>query len=123
MATILIVDDSAFMRGTLKAIVEGTQHEVVGMAKEGREALELYTKLKPDLVFLDILMNGMDGISTLKAIREADPEAKAIMVSALGQEGKQKEAQELGAVGYIRKPFKQEEIINQVNRVLPQVER
>jgi len=118
MARILIVDDASFMRGTLKYIVESAQHNVVGMAKEGGEALELYKKLKPELVMLDILMKGVDGLSALKAIRKEEPGAKVIMVTALGQEEKQKEARKLGASGYIRKPFKQNEIIDEVERVL-----
>ncbi|MDH5738406.1 MAG: response regulator [Gammaproteobacteria bacterium] len=118
MAKILIVDDASFMRGTLKYIAEGVWHNVVGTAEEGGEALELYRKLKPDLVILDILMKGMDGLSALAAIRKEDPGAKVIMVTALGQEEKQKEARKLGASGYIRKPFKQKEIIDEIERVL-----
>jgi len=122
MATILIADDASFMRGTLKYIAESAHHEVVGTAKEGKEALEMYTKLKPDLVFLDILMDGMDGIAALEAIRKHDPEAKVVMVTALGQEQKQKEAAKLGASGYIRKPFKQEDITNEISKVLSNAE-
>jgi len=118
MATILIADDASFMRGTLKYIVENAHHKVVGTAKEGKEAVEMYTRLKPDLVLLDILMEGVDGIAALKAIRKQDPEAKVVMVTALGQEHKRQEAQQLGASGYIRKPFKQEEIADEINRIL-----
>ena len=118
MAEILIVDDASFMRGSLKYIVEGAGHNVVGMAKDGEEALELYRKLKPDVVTLDILMGGMDGLSALKAIMKENPGAKVIMVTALGQEEKQEEARKLGACGYIRKPFKQTEIVNEIKWVL-----
>ena len=118
MATILIVDDASFMRGSLKYIVEGAGHNVVGMAKDGQEALELYRKLKPDVVTLDILMGGMDGLSALKAIMKENPGAKVIMVTALGQEEKQEEARKLGACGYIRKPFKQTEIVNEIKWVM-----
>ena len=118
MATIMIVDDASFMRGSLKYIVEGAGHNVVGMAKDGQEALKLYRKLKPDIVTLDILMSGMDGLSALKAIKKEDPGARVIMVTALGQEEKQKEAYKLGASGYIRKPFKQTEIIDEIKWVL-----
>ena len=118
MATILIVDDAAFMRGSLKYIVESAGHSVVGMAKDGQEALRLCRKLKPDIVTLDILMRGMDGLSALEAIKKENSGIKVIMVSALGQEEKQKEAYELGALGYIRKPFKQTEIVDEIKRVL-----
>ena len=118
MATILIVDDSAFMRGSLKYIIESAGHSVAGMAKDGKEALMLCRKLKPDIVTLDILMSGMDGISALEAIKKESSGTKVIMVSALGQEEKQKEAYKLGALGYIRKPFKQTEIVDEIKRVL-----
>ena len=118
MATVLVVDDASFMRGSLKYIIETAGHEVVGTAKDGREALELYKKLNPDLVTLDILMDEMDGFSALKAINDLNPKAKVIMVTALGQEEKQTEARELGAVGYIRKPFTTGEISEEIERVL-----
>ena len=118
MATILIVDDAAFMRGSLKYIVEGAGHSVIGTAKEGQEALKLCGKLKPDIVTLDILMSGMDGLTALEAIKKEASGAKAIMVTALGQEEKQEEAFKLGASGYIRKPFNQTEIIDEIRRVL-----
>jgi len=115
---ILIVDDASFMRGSLKYIAESGGHEVVGMAKSGKEAMEMWIKLKPDLTTLDILMREMDGITTLKEIVKIDPMAKVIMVSALGHDEKQKEALNLGASGFIRKPFKREDIINEIDKVL-----
>lgn len=118
MAKILIVDDSSFMRGSLKYIVENEGHEVVGMASDGAEGLKLYKELKPDLVTLDILMKGMDGIAGLKAIKGEDPKAKVIMITAMGQEEKQEEARKLGASGYIRKPFKQDDISSEIKRAL-----
>ena len=118
MATILIVDDAAFMRGSLKHIAEAAGHAVVGTAKNGVEALELYGELNPDLVTLDILMPAKDGLETLGAIMGKDPKAKVIMVTALGMEEKQEEARKLGASGYIRKPFTLSEIADEIKRVL-----
>ncbi|MCJ7746110.1 MAG: response regulator [Desulfobacterales bacterium] len=118
MAKVIIADDASFMRGSLKFILESAGHEVVGLAKDGKEALELYIKLKPDLVILDILMAGMDGISSLKGIMKENPSAKVMMVTALGHEAKRKEAMDLAASGFIRKPFTREEIIAEVERVM-----
>jgi len=118
MAKILVVDDASFMRGSLKYIVEDAGYEVTGMAKDGEEALKLYKELKPDLVTLDILMRGQDGLWALKAIKKEHSGAKIIMVTALGQEEMQEEARKLGAMGYIRKPFKQKEIVGEIERVL-----
>ena len=120
MAKMLIVDDASFMRSSLKYIVENGGHTVIGMAKDGQEALELYRKFRPDVVTLDILMTGMDGFSALKAIMKEDPKAKVIMVTAVGNEDRQEEARKIGASGYIRKPFKQTDIVEEISRVLGQ---
>lgn len=120
MAKMLIVDDASFMRSSLKYIVENGGHTVTGVAKDGQEALELYRKSRPDVVTLDILMAGMDGFDALKAIMKEDPKAKVIMVTAIGNEDKQEEARKLGASGYIRKPFKQTDIVDEIKRVLGQ---
>lgn len=118
MAKILIVDDAAFMRSSLRYISEKHGHTVVGVAADGTEAVDLYSKQKPDLVTLDILMRDLDGISTLKLLLKQDPQAKVIMVTAQGQESKQEEARKIGASGYIRKPFKPEDIASEIDRVL-----
>jgi two-component system chemotaxis response regulator CheY len=118
MSTVLIADDASFMRNSLKYIVENSGHTVVGMAKEGWEALELYLKYKPDVVTLDLLMTGKDGFWALKEITKEDPKAKVIMVTAVGNEDRQEEANKIGAAGYIRKPFKPAEIVNEIDKVL-----
>jgi two-component system chemotaxis response regulator CheY len=118
MARILIADDASFMRASLKYILENAGHEVVGLAKGGQEAVELYGRLKPDLLTLDILMEGMDGIAALTEIKKKYPAAKVIMVTALGQEQFQSDARKLGAVGYIRKPFKMQEVVHELQEVL-----
>lgn len=117
MARILVVDDAAFMRGSLEFILKNAGHEVVGTGRDGSEAIELYRKLKPDLITMDILMKDMDGLTALKVIKGEFPDAKVVMITALGQESKAKEAERLGAAGYMKKPFKQEEIVEVVERV------
>lgn len=121
MARVLVIDDSAFMRGSLKFILESGGHTVVGTAEDGGEALEKYKSLKPNVVTLDILMNEVDGLTAAKAIIKEDPGAKIIMVTALGQDEKQEEARKLGAVGYIGKPFNRQEITDEIERVLTDV--
>lgn len=117
MASILIADDASFMRSSLKFIVENAGHEVVGLAKNGEEAAEMFEKHKPDIVTLDILMDGGDGFSALKKILKSDPGARVIMISAMGHEEKQKNARDLGAAGFIRKPFKAEDILAEIERI------
>jgi two-component system chemotaxis response regulator CheY len=118
MANILVVDDSSFMRNSIKLHVENGGHNVVGMAKDGNEALTMYKQYKPDIVTLDILMKGMDGITALKKVKELDPKAKVIIVTAVGTEDNKKESARFGALGFIRKPFKQVEIIAELERVM-----
>lgn len=118
MANILIVDNAAFMRSSLKAVCESAGYRVVGLAANGEEAVKLYRELKPDIVTMDILMEGMDGIEALEKIRKIDPNARVLMVSAVGLDAKMEEAARLGAAGYIRKPFKAAEITKEMERVM-----
>lgn len=118
MARILVADDARIMRNILRVILEKNGHEVVGEAANGEEALELYGQLQPDLVTLDIHMEPVDGISCLKRMRESDPSARVLMVSAIGQQVKIDEALSLGAIGYVTKPFQQNEIDWQVKKAL-----
>ena len=122
MAKILVADDALFMRNSLKFICEQAGHEVVGVAADGKEAIKLFEELKPDLVTLDILMKGMNGIEALKKLREKDPQVKVIMVTAIGQGSMQKEAAHLGATAYIRKPFKAEDVVATINKALEEGE-
>src|SRR5438445_13814730 len=106
------------MRNTLQYLFERAGHEVVGLATGGGEAVDLYAQLQPDLVTLDILMDDMDGIEALRLIRRTDPAAKVMMVTVQHEERLQEEARKLGASGYIKKPFKEDEIVQAVQRVL-----
>ncbi len=82
---VLITDDAAFMRATLRKVLEKEGFEVVGEAANGKEAVELYKQLKPDLVTMDITMPVMNGIDAIKEIMAIDPEAKIVVCSAMGQ--------------------------------------
>lgn len=118
MATILIVDDTIFMRTSLRQILEGHGHQVVGEAGDGQEAYLKYKECKPDIVTLDITMPGVGGIQGLHKIREYDPSAKIIMVSAMGQQDLVVEAIESGAADFVVKPFTAERVIAAVHKVL-----
>ncbi|MBO1510292.1 response regulator [Metabacillus bambusae] len=118
MARILIVDDAKFMRMTLSNILIKANHEVVGEAENGVEAIELFVKEKPDLVTLDITMPEKNGIEALKEIKQEYPQAKIIMCSAMGQQKMVVEAIEAGAKDFIVKPFDENRVIEAINRVL-----
>lgn len=115
---ILITDDALFMRVTLKNILTKNGFEVVGEATNGLESVELYNSLKPDLVTMDITMPTMDGLTALKAIRSADPNARVVMASAMGQQSMIMEALESGAKEFLIKPFLADKVVDAINRVL-----
>ncbi len=108
--TVLIVDDSRFMRDRLKDILQDNGYDVVGEATNGYEAIEAFASNKPDIVTMDITMPDLDGIEALKKIVELDPEAKVVMCSAIGGQGKVIEAIKLGACDFIVKPFHPERV-------------
>lgn len=109
--SILIVDDAAFMRMMLKRAILGAGEYQITEAENGERALELFREQKPDLVLLDISMPGMSGINVLKEIKKIDPASHVVMCSAVGQEMIIREAIEAGALDFIVKPFKPEQIV------------
>jgi two-component system chemotaxis response regulator CheY len=120
MARILIVDDAKFMRTVLKNILVPNGYDIADEAADGVEAIEKYRKLrpKPDLVLLDIIMPNIDGIETLKGIKSIDPDAKVIMITAMGQESMINASIKHGAKGYITKPFQAPEVLEEIKKVL-----
>ena len=117
MARILVCDDSAFMRMMLKKLLLDKGHEVVGEAGNGKQAVQLYRELKPDLTTMDITMPLMDGLEALKCIREEDSQAKIVMVTAIGQKEIILEAVQAGAVDFIVKPFNPEHVEQVLEKV------
>ncbi len=117
-ATVLITDDTIFMRRRLREIFEANDIEVAGEAGTGKEAVELYEKLLPDFVTMDIAMPDMDGLQALKAIREIDPVAVVIMVSSMGFQEKVLKAIRLGAKNFIVKPFTEDKVMEIVTKTL-----
>jgi len=111
MAKVLIVDDAAFMRISIKNMLTKNGYEVVGEAENGLIGVEMYKELRPDIVTMDITMPEMSGLDALKEITKVDPQAKVVMVSAMGQEAMVREAIVSGAKGFIVKPFKEDGII------------
>ncbi|RTE11388.1 response regulator [Paenibacillus whitsoniae] len=118
MARILIVDDAAFMRLSLKQILAANDHEVVAEAQTGKEAIQAYDIYRPDIVTMDITMPDMDGIEAVKRIKELDPKAKIIMCSAMGQQQMILRAIEAGAMDFIVKPFHHNRVIGSIANAL-----
>lgn len=117
-AKALIVDDSAFMRSILKDILLANGFSHIYEAGDGPEAVETFKKYKPDVVTMDFIMPGQDGLQVLKKILAIDESAKIIMVTTVGQDHVVKHAIELGAKDYVVKPFESSKIITVVEKVL-----
>ena len=116
---ILIVDDAKFTRNILKKIINKTEYsEVIGEAANGNEAIDLYIKLKPDLVTMDLVMPEKGGIETIEDLLRIDKSALIVVVSALGQEALVLEAAKKGAKDFIQKPFKDEQFLDVMERIL-----
>ena len=112
----IIVDDATVMRMRLRDILQA-RYEVVGEAENGARALELYTQLKPDFVTLDITMAEMNGMEALKGIVTKYPDAKVVMVSAMGQKTMVFEALSQGAKDFIIKPFDPDRVLMAIDRL------
>jgi len=110
--TLLIVDDAAVVRQKIKDVASGAGWEVVGEAGNGAEAVRRYAELRPAAVTLDLVMPEFDGIHALREIMAIDPDAKVIVVSALGQKNILKDAFKLGAADFIIKPFDRQALVN-----------
>ena len=116
--TILVCDDAIFMRTMIGDILTGAGYEVVGEAETGVQAVDQYSRLKPDLVTMDIVMPEMGGIDAVREIRRLDPDAKILMCSAMGQQALVVEAIQAGAKDFVVKPFQPSRVLEAVQRVL-----
>lgn len=103
--TIMVVDDSPFASKQIKDIVEDNGYEVIGYAKDGEEAIELYKELKPDIVILDIIMPGLNGLETAEILKKQDPAVKILMLSSLCDAGTMEEVKSIGVKHLIPKPL------------------
>ncbi len=112
MKKVLIVDDAAFIRKTLRLILEKYGFEVVGEAENGIAAMMKIQSLDPDIVTLDITMPDMDGIDCLKQMKKLEKMPDVVMITALGRQQKVIEGVHSGAKGFIVKPFKEDIVVN-----------
>lgn len=118
MASVLIVDDAAFMRMTIQRMLEAHGHSMVAEAGNGIDAVQKYVEVRPDVVLLDITMPEMDGIEALKLIKKIDQNARIIICSAVGQQQRVAEAIQYGATDFIVKPFQEDRLMASIDRVM-----
>jgi len=114
---VLIVDDSTYIRNTIRATLEENGFEVVGEAKDGESAIDLALDLNPDIITLDNILPDMTGMDVLKILRNNKLHAYVVMISAIGQESSKANADELGVNHYMIKPIDHKYLIDLLRSV------
>ena len=114
----VIADDEAFIRQVLMKMLERLDVDVVGVAENGRQALELYDQHRPDIVILDIAMPEMDGLETLRHLLASDPQARVLMCTSFSSKQYVVEAVKIGAKGYLNKPFDLDKIREKISKIV-----
>ena len=109
--TIMVVDDSPFASKQIKDIVEENGYEVIGYAKNGEEGIKMYEELHPDIVILDIIMPGIDGLVTAQILKKNDPKATIMMLSSLCDAGTLEEVRSIGVKYLIPKPWEDDVLL------------
>jgi two-component system chemotaxis response regulator CheY len=118
MRSVLIVDDIAYVRKTMKQILTSHGYRVVGEAENGEEAVRMYTETRPDFVTMDLVMPVMNGVEATRQILRHDPEANILILSSMMQENMVTDAILAGAKDYIVKPFQTEEVLKVIRDTL-----
>ena len=116
--TVLIVDDSIFIYEELRYMLADTPFQIIGHAKSGEDAVALYEDLKPDVITMDIVLPGIDGLKAARTIREKHTDAKIIMISSLAYDDTIEEASIIGTKGFLCKPLSQDGLIEALEQVL-----
>lgn len=114
--SVLIVDDSLYMRTLIKDALEIGGFSIVGQAANGEEAIDLAFELQPDLITLDNILPDMIGTDILKVYQEEGLKSRVVMISAVGQESVVSEGLRLGAKAYIVKPFTNDQLVDAMNK-------
>ena len=117
---VLVVDDSGLARRRIRGILEAAGYNVIE-AEDGLSALERYFVSKPDLVVLDLVMKGMYGLEVLTKLKEMDPSARVIVVSADVQTSSREMVEQAGAAGFLTKPIDTEQVVTMVRSTLESV--
>ena len=109
--TMIVVDDSPFASKQIKDLVEENGYEVIGYAKSGEEGIKMYEELHPDIVILDIIMPGIDGIETAEILEKSDPDVTILMLSSLCDTGTLEEVRAIGVKYLIPKPWEDDVLL------------
>lgn len=117
----MIVDDSRIVHAKMKQLLEGSDFEIIGFCRTGEDAIQSYREYRPDLVTMDIVMPGMDGLEAAKAIIGEFPDANIVMVSSLAYDDTMDTAEEIGAKGFVFKPFEKDDLLKVLNDAVKDV--
>ncbi len=115
---IMVVDDSRLVRVQLEDLLKGTDYEIAAYCRSGEDAIARYGEVKPDLVTMDIIMQGMDGLDASEMILKEHPEAKIVVVSSLAYDDTFERARAIGAKGFVDKPFHKEQLLGVFEQAL-----
>lgn len=113
---IMVVDDSRIAQLQLQRILSGTEYEVAACFQTGEDALAQYDTIQPDLVTLDILMPGIDGLETARLLMEAHADARILIISSLAYDDTLNRAQRIGTKGFVYKPFNREQVLTAIQK-------
>lgn len=108
---VMVVDDSRLVRVQLEDILAGTDYEIAAYCRSGEDAIARYAEVNPDLVTMDIIMQGMDGLDASEIILREHPDARIVVVSSLAYDDTFERAKAIGAKGFVDKPFHQEQLL------------
>lgn len=115
---LMIVDDSRVVHAEIMKMLEGSEFEVVTCCRSGEAALDEYGPVKPDVVTMDIVMPGIDGFETCRRLLEKWPDARILMISSLAYGSTTENSEELGAKGFLFKPFTREDLLHALRKVV-----
>lgn len=114
---VIVIDDDIDTLEVFSEFLEIKDINVVGRGHDGRKAAELYEKYRPDIVIMDAMMPEFDGFYGIKTIREINPDAKIIMVTATVSDETEKKLNESNVSAVVKKPYKIEELINLIDNL------
>ncbi len=115
---VMVVDDSRMMELHIRRLLEGTDYEIIAYCEDGEDAIACYGDLFPDVVTMDIIMPGIDGLETARIILEEHPEARIVMVSSLAHDDSIHEASDIGAKSFLYKPIVKEELLRALDEAM-----
>lgn len=118
MKRVMVVDDSKLVKVQMEDTLKGTDYEISAYCRSGEDAIKRYPEVLPDLVTMDIIMQGMDGLDAAEIILRDFPDARIVVISSLAYNGTYERAMEIGTRGFIDKPFQKEQLLEVFEKAL-----